>query len=220
MFNPILILVGLTVLVSAYAWSNHELMESWILRPYRMARDNSQWYRFLTSGFLHADWGHLLFNMIAFYSFGQLVLSVLASGTGAPGLDGFGAVGGIWRFLLLYLGGIVVSDIPTYFRHRDDRDYGSLGASGGVASVLFAGVVYSPLNKIYMMFIPVGIPGFIFGFLYLAYSYYQGRRRGDNINHDAHFYGAIYGVVFTLLFTPAAGNEFVRQIGLFLKSII
>ena len=66
MFNPILILVGLTVLVSAYAWSNRDLMESWILRPYRMARDNSQWYRFLTSGFLHADWGHLLFNMIAF----------------------------------------------------------------------------------------------------------------------------------------------------------
>ena len=166
--NPILILVGLTVLVSAYAWSNHELMEAWILRPYRMARDHGQWYRFLTSGFLHADWGHLLFNMIAFYSFGQLVLEVLANGTGAPGLDGFGATGGIWRFLLLYLGGIVVSDIPTYFRHRDDRDYGSLGASGGVASVLFAGVVYSPLNKIYMMFIPVGIPGFIFGFLYLG----------------------------------------------------
>ncbi|GAA4038076.1 rhomboid family intramembrane serine protease [Hymenobacter glaciei] len=215
-FNPILILVGLTVLISAYAWSNHALMESWILRPYQMARDNSQWYRFLTSGFLHADWGHLLFNMIAFYSFGQLVLNVLVIGTGAPDIDGFGAVGGIWRFLLLYLGGIIVSDIPTYFRHRDDRNYGSLGASGGVASVLFAGVIYSPLNKIYMMFIPVGIPGFIFGFLYLAYSYYQGRRRGDNINHDAHFYGAIYGVVLTLLFMPAAGSAFVKQISQFI----
>jgi membrane associated rhomboid family serine protease len=209
-FNPILILVGLTVLVSAYAWSNHELMESWILRPYRMARDQSQFYRFLTSGFLHADWGHLLFNMIAFYSFGGLVFSVLANGTGA--------IGGIWRFLLLYLGGIIVSDIPTYFRHRDDRNYGSLGASGGVASVLFAGVVFAPLNKIYMMFIPIGIPGFIFGFLYLAYSYYQGRRRGDNINHDAHFYGALYGVVLTLVLMPASGIEFVRQISGFLKS--
>ncbi|WP_226163051.1 rhomboid family intramembrane serine protease [Hymenobacter terricola] len=221
MFNPILILVGLTVLVSAYAWSNHDLMESWILRPYVMARDNGQWYRFLTSGFLHADWGHLLFNMIAFFSFGQLVLQVLANGTGAPGLEGFGAVGGLWRFLLLYLGGIVVSDIPTYFRHRDDRDYGSLGASGGVAAVLFAGVIFAPLNKIGLIFIPGdGIPGFIFGFLYLAYSYYQGRRRGDNINHDAHFYGAIYGVVLTLVFMPASGLEFVRQIGRFTHSII
>ncbi|MBF9223941.1 rhomboid family intramembrane serine protease [Hymenobacter sp. BT662] len=197
-------------------------MESWILRPYRIARDHSQWYRFLTSGFLHADWGHLFFNMIAFYSFGGLVLSVLANGTGAPGLDGFGGIGGIWRFLLLYLGGIIVSDIPTYFRHRDDRSYGSLGASGGVASVLFAGVVFAPLNKIYLMFLPpqLGIPGFIFGFLYLAYSYYQGRRQGDNINHDAHFYGALYGVVLTLIFMPQAGIEFARQISTFLKTII
>ena len=220
MFNPILILVGLTVLVSAYAWSNPDLLEAGILRPYRMARDNGQWYRFISSGFLHADWGHLLFNMIAFYSFGGLVLGVLANGTNTPGIEGFGALGGLWRFLLLYLGGIVVSDIPTYFRHRDDRDYGSLGASGGVASVLFAGVIFSPLNKIYMMFIPVGIPGFIFGFLYLAYSYYQGRRRGDNINHDAHFYGALYGVVLVLVLIPASGLEFVRQIQYFLKSII
>ena len=212
MFNPILIIVGLTVLVSAYAWSNHDLMESWILRPYRMARDNGQWYRFLTSGFLHADWGHLLFNMIAFYSFGQLVLFYLKVG--------LGETNGLLIFLLLYLGGIVVSDIPTYFRHRDDRQYGSLGASGGVASVLFAGVIFAPLNKIYMMFIPVGIPGFIFGFLYLAYSYYQGRRRGDNINHDAHFYGALYGVILVLVLMPASGLEFVRQIQYFLKSII
>lgn len=218
MFNPILILVGITVAISAYAWSNDGLMESWILRPYRMARDQSQFYRFLTSGFLHADWGHLLFNMIAFYSFGGLVLGALVNGSGASGLDGFGAIGGIWRFLLLYLGGIIVSDIPTYFRHRDDRDYGSLGASGGVASVLFAGVIFAPLNKIYLMFIPVGIPGFIFGFLYLAYSYYQGRRRGDNINHDAHFYGALYGVVLTLVFMPASGIEFVQQISQFLQS--
>jgi membrane associated rhomboid family serine protease len=216
-FNPILILVGLTVAISAYAWSNDDLMESWILRPYRMARDQSQFYRFLTSGFLHSDWGHLLFNMIAFYSFGGLVLDVLANGTNAQGIDGFGGTGGIWRFLVLYLGGIIVSDIPTYFRHRDDRNYGSLGASGGVASVLFAGVIFAPLNKIYMMFIPVGIPGFIFGFLYLLYSYYQGRRRGDNINHDAHFYGALYGVVLTLVFVPVAGIEFVRQISSFLQ---
>ncbi|HEX8659896.1 MAG TPA: rhomboid family intramembrane serine protease [Hymenobacter sp.] len=220
MLNPILILVGLTVAISAYAWSNSELMESWVLRPYRMARDRSQFYRFITSGFLHADWGHLLFNMIAFYSFGGLVLSVFCNGTGAPGIDGFGDIGGIWRFLLLYLGGIIVSDIPTYFRHRDDSTYGSLGASGGVASVLFAGVIFAPLNKIYLMFIPIGIPGFIFGFLYLAYSYYQGRRRGDNINHDAHFYGALYGVILTLVFMPASGGEFVRQISIFLQSII
>lgn len=210
MFNPILILVGLTVLVSAYAWSNPALMAAGILRPYRMARDNSQWYRFLSSGFLHADWGHLLFNMIAFYSFGGLVLSVLVNGTGL--LDGFGALGGIWRFLLLYLGGIVVSDIPTYLRHRDDRLYGSLGASGGVASVMFAGILFAPTTKIYMMFLPIGIPGFIWGGLYLAYSQYMGRQRHDNINHDAHFYGALWGLVVTLALVPESFGIFLAGI--------
>ena len=216
MLNLILILVGLTVAISAYAWSNDDLMESWIMRPYVIARDSSQLFRFVTSGFLHADWGHLLFNMIAFYSFGGIVLDVLSNGLGGnEGLNGFGVSGGIWRFLLLYIGGIVVSDIPTYFRHRDNPGYASLGASGGVASVLFAGVLYAPLNKIYMMFIPIGIPGFVFGFLYLAYSYYMGRRQGDNINHDAHFYGALYGVVLTIALMPGVIPYFLEQVSAF-----
>ena len=213
MLNPILILVGLTVAISAYAWSNEDLMNSWIMRPYVMARDSSQWFRFVTSGFLHADLGHLLFNMIAFYSFGNIVLEVFCNGIGGEeGIYGFGASGGILRFLLLYIGGIIVSDIPTYFRHRDDPSYASLGASGGVASVLFSGVLFAPLNKIYMMFIPIGIPGFLFGFLYLAYCYYMGRRRGDNINHDAHFYGALYGVVLTIALMPDVIPNFLQQV--------
>ena len=139
-FNPILILIGLTVAISAYAWSNHELMDSWILRPYAWPARQGQWYRLLTSGFLHADWGHLLFNMFAFYSFGA---RVSAPGTGAR-LEGFGQGRHLALFLLLYLGGIIVSDLPTYFRHRDDRGYRSLGASGGVASVLFASICCFP----------------------------------------------------------------------------
>ncbi|GAA4351430.1 rhomboid family intramembrane serine protease [Hymenobacter saemangeumensis] len=202
MLNPVLVLIGLTVAISVYAWSNQQLMDSWILRPYRMARDQSQWYRFLTCGFLHADWMHLLFNMIAFFSFGSLVLRAYCFGLPGTEVEGFGSSGGVWRFLLLYLGGIIVSSIPSYFRHRDDRHYGSLGASGGVAAVLFAGTLFAPTSKIYLMFIPVGIPAFIFGFLYLIYSYYQGRRGGDNINHDAHFYGALFGVLITLLLQP------------------
>lgn len=216
MLNPILILVGLTVAASAYAWSNEGLLDAWIMHPYTVARDRSQLYRFVTSGFLHADWGHLLFNMIAFYSFGGLVLNVFSGGLGptvdGAQVEGFGPVGGIWSFLLLYLGGIIVSDIPTYFRHCDDRQYRTLGASGGVSSVIFAGVVFAPLNEIYLMFIPVGIPGFIFGFLYLAYSYYQGRRQGDNINHDAHFFGALYGVILTLLLFPGSLRWFIEQV--------
>ena len=204
--NPLLILLGLTVAVSVYAWSNHEVMTSWILDPYQMNRRGGQWYRFLTSGFLHADWGHLLFNMVTLYSFGGLALNAFTSE--------LGNTPGIVSFLVLYLGGIIVSDLPTYFRHRHDPGYRSLGASGGVASVLFAGILFQPTGKVSMMFLPpqLSIPGFIWGVLYLMYSYYMGRRRGDNINHDAHFYGALYGVLVTVALVPSVLPYFVQQI--------
>lgn len=213
--NPILLLIGLTVAVSAYAWSNDELMRSWILQPYVMARSSGQWYRFLTSGFLHADWMHLLFNMYAFYSFGPIVLSMLA--------NAYGPNGGLGLFLLLYLGGIIVSDLPTYFRHRDDRDYRSLGASGGVSSVLFASILLFPVSEgggIRIFPIPVDIQPFLFGFLYLAYSYYMGRRRGDNINHDAHFYGALYGVLVIMAIIPGVVPAFAQQVGAYVRNIL
>lgn len=212
MFNPIIILIGLTVAISVYAWSNRGLMAAWVMEPYVMAR-SGQWYRLLTSGFLHADWAHLLFNMFAFYSFGPVVLATLA--------QGYGAGVGLALFLLLYLGGIVVSDLPTYFRHRDERDYRSLGASGGVASVLFASILLFPVNSngggIIIFPLPVPIQPFLFGFLYLAYSYFMGRRRGDNINHDAHFYGALYGVVLTTVLIPGVVPQFAAQIFLYIK---
>lgn len=213
MLNPILILIGLTVAISAYAWSNDRLLNGWIMQPYLLAR-SGQWYRLLTSGFLHADWGHLFFNMFAFYSFGPVVLNTL--------VEGYGYLPGVGLFLLLYLGGIIVSDLPTYFRHRDDRDYRSLGASGGVAAVLFASILLFPVNTqgggIIIFPIPVPIQPFLFGFLYLAYSWYMGRRRGDNINHDAHFYGALYGVLLVLVLLPAAGPAFIRQLSAYLQA--
>lgn len=207
MLNPVLVLIGLTVAISAYAWSNRDLMEAWTMEPYVIAR-NGQWYRFLTSGFLHADWSHLLFNMFAFYSFSPIVLNTLA--------QGYGAGAGLGLFLLLYLGGIVVSDLPTYFRHRDERAYRSLGASGGVASVLFASILLFPVNTngggIIIFPLPVPIQPFLFGILYLLYSWYMGRRRGDNINHDAHFYGALYGVLLTAALVPGVVPRFVQQV--------
>ncbi|WP_156126194.1 rhomboid family intramembrane serine protease [Hymenobacter sp. DG25B] len=201
--SPTLVLTLLTAAISVYAWSNHQLLESWILSPYKVKRQ-SEWYRFLTSGFLHADWMHLIFNMLAFYSFSPIVEGVF--------VGQFGTTWGLLAFLLLYLGGIILSDIPTYMRHRDDRDYRSLGASGGVASVIFASVLFQPTAGIRIFPLPFDIPGFIFGFLYLGYSYYMGRKRGDNINHDAHFYGALYGVVLTLALIPEVGPYFLGKI--------
>jgi membrane associated rhomboid family serine protease len=214
--NPILILVGLTVAISAYAWSNQELLHNWILDPYQMNRRGGQWYRFLTSGFLHADWAHLLFNMFAFYSFSPVVLGNL----GAQ----YGPEAGVGLFLLLYLGGIIVSDIPTYLRHRNTPGYRSLGASGGVASVLFASILLFPVapkdQGIIIFPLPIPIQPFLFGFLYLVYSYYMGRRRGDNINHDAHFYGALFGVVLIAGLIPGALPFFGQQIQGYLGNIL
>lgn len=201
-----LVLTVLTAGISLYAWSNPEFLESWILEPYRVQRRN-EWYRFLTSGFLHADFTHLLFNMIAFYSFSRVVETIFGYA--------FGPTMGLLWYLLLYLGGIIVSDIPTYLRHRNDPGYRSLGASGGVSAVVFSAILFNPAAGLYIFPIPFEIPGFIFGFLYLGYSYYMSQRQGDNINHDAHFYGALYGVVLTLVLIPRAAGIFLEQIQLY-----
>ena len=203
--NLVTVLVIFTVLISMYAWSKPDLLNAWTMRPYAVARDPKQAYRFVTSGFLHADWAHLLFNMIAFYSFGGFVLDWFQ--------EAFGGLLGNAAFLFLYLGGIVVSDVPTYFRHRDDYGYGSLGASGGVSSVIFAAVLFAPTMDIGFPMLPdVPIPGFLWGGLYLAYSHYMGRRGGDNINHDAHFYGALFGVIVAVILVPSSFPLFFLQI--------
>ena len=212
--NVALILIGLTACISMYAWSSRSLLESWIFSPY-LVQTRQQWYRFLTSGFLHADFVHLAFNLLAFYSFSPAVLRVFA------GEFGFNL--GTVCFLLLYIGGIIVSDIPTFFRHRHDPGYRSLGASGGVSSVVFASVLFYPVvpnGGIIIFPIPVEIQPFIFGFLYLAYSYYMGRRRGDNINHDAHFYGALYGVLVGLVLVPQSAASFWEQVRDYIGNIL
>ena len=112
----------------------------------------------------------------------------------------------------MYLAGIVASDVPTYLKHRNSPHYNSLGASGGVSAVVFSSILFAPLNPLNLMFIPIDIPGFIFGGLYMFYSYYQANRGGDNINHDAHLYGALFGIVFSVIVVPGALVNFVQQV--------
>jgi membrane associated rhomboid family serine protease len=198
-----LILIILTAGISIYAWSNQELMQKWIFHPYSV-RKKHEYYRFITSGFLHADWTHLLFNMFSFYMFAQVVEQVF-TGIHGPQV-------GIVLFLLVYIGGIIVSDIYTFFKEHKNFNYHSLGASGGVSAIIFSSILLNPLTKIIIFPIPVGIPGFIFGGLYLVYSYYQAKRMGDNVNHDAHFYGALFGFLVTFLLVPGALGNFIQQI--------
>jgi len=188
----------ITIAASFFAWNRPDIYQKWILNPYQIKLKGEYW-RFITSGFVHLNYIHLFFNMFALFFFGQHVAYY------------FGPRGDL-LMVALYLLGIVVSDIPTYLKYQNMPNYNSLGASGGVAAVVFSSIMFDPLNPIYIMFIPIGIPGFVLGALYLVYSYYQGKRMADNINHDAHLYGAIFGLIFTVMLRPGVVISFVEQI--------
>jgi len=115
-------------------------------------------------------------------------------------------------FIVFYILGIIISDVPSYIKYKDLPAYNSLGASGGGSAIVFSSIMFFPLDPIYIMFIPIGIPGFILGALYIIYSYYQGKRMGDNINHDAHLWGALFGVAFTIILVPGVVPSFFEQV--------
>lgn len=170
------------------------------MNPY-LVSTRGEYYRFLTSGFIHKDHMHLLMNMFSFYFFGrniEMEFSYI-----------FGGFGGTY-FIILYVAAIVVSDLPTYFKNRHNPGYNSLGASGGVAAVIFASIILNPLNDIYIYFLHA--PGFILGTLYLVFSFYMGRKSNDGINHDAHLYGALFGLLFCAVLHPSSLPEFVEQV--------
>ena len=198
-----LLIVIITVIASLYAWRDESVFSRWLFNPYRVSRDN-EYYRFLTSGFIHADIGHLAFNLISFYSFGNIVEQTFSYL--------FGPSTGRIYFLALYLLGIIVANLPTYFKHRHNPGYSSIGASGGVSSVVFVGILFYPLQKLYLFFIPIGIPGFIFGALYMLYSYVESRRGTGRLNHDAHLWGALFGILFVIAIYPDAVPDFIREI--------
>ena len=163
------------------------IIEQSLFRPYWFLR-RRQYATLLTSGFVHADLPHLIFNLLTFYFFAfQLEKQV-----------------GSLRFLALYLIALVVSDVGTYFKHRHEPEYASLGASGAISAVLFASIVYFPWQKLFIIPIPVPIPAPLFAIGYVAYSWYSARNARGRINHDAHLGGALAGLAFVLLTDPAA----------------
>ncbi len=200
MMSITFIIIGITILVSYLAFNNDDMMRKLIMNPYLVVSKN-QYYRMVTSGFLHASWMHLGFNMFAFFFFGRVVERYFGQLLG----------GDAWIvFILFYLTAIVFSDLPTIFRNRHNPGYNSLGASGAVSAVVFTSILYAPLNEIYIYFIK--LPGFIFGLLYIGYSYWQSKNEGTGINHDAHLYGALYGIVFGIIIYPESAGGFIEQI--------
>jgi len=192
-----LAILAVTVLVSWQAFGNRRLLERLLLWPPAVAR-HRQYDRLVTHGFVHADWQHLLFNMITLYFFGRHVERMFAPYIGPLG------------FALFYLSAIVVAILPTYLRHRGDPNYRSLGASGAVSAVLFAFILVQPWALIFVFFIPV--PAIVYAVLYVGYSIWMDRRGGDNVNHSAHLWGAGYGLLFTVLMEPGVLEVFLARL--------
>lgn len=186
----------LTVITSIYAFSNHEVYGKFMLHPYSVSR-GERVYSIFTSGLIHKDWGHLFFNMLSYFFFAfQLEMLI-----------------GHWQFAVLYLVSLALSDLSTILKHKEHFWYNSLGASGAVSAVIFSYILFYPLNTMLIFPLPIPIPAVLFGIGYLFYSAYASRQ-SSNINHDAHFYGAVSGIIITIIFYPQVIPHFIRAVGL------
>ena len=185
-----IVIIVITCIVSLLAFNNHNAIDNLSMWP-MMIDSRKQYYRLLTCGFVHADYLHLIFNMFTLYFFGRAVEQGFS-----PGF-----------FLALYLSGIVMSSLPSYFKHRKTYGYRSIGASGGVSAVLFAAILLDPWVDIGLYGV-IPIPGIVYAGLYIVFCIWAGRRSADNINHDAHLWGSVYGWAFALVVQPAVFKDF------------
>ena len=192
-----LILIAITCAVSFTAMNNPRMIDALILWPPAISR-KKEYFRLLSYGVIHADFMHLLFNMVTLYFFGRVT-------------EGFyNDVLGPFGLAIFYVGGLLASILPTYYKHRDDSKYYSLGASGAVSAVLFAFILFAPWSTIYIYVLPV--PAIIYAVLYVAYSIYSERQGGDRVNHSAHLWGAAYGVLATILLEPRIFPAFLTAL--------
>ena len=195
--NTTLILIAITCAVSFTAFNNPKMVDALILWPPAVSRNND-YYRLVSYGLLHADFQHLLFNMITFYFFGRVME------------DFYNAQLGDYGFVFFYVLALIGSILPSYLQHRKDANYRSLGASGAVSAVLFAFILLEPWATIYVYVIPV--PAIIYAALYIGYSIYMDKRGGDNVNHSAHLWGAAFGAVFTIVMEPRVLVHFLASL--------
>jgi len=196
------IIFAVTIAISLFAFYNDDLYTRFILQPYRVSK-GKYLYTLITSGFIHADWMHLLFNMMTFYFFAfQLEVTI-----------------GHWQFGLLYGLSLILSDIPTVVKHKNDFWYRSLGASGAISAVVFSAILFRPLDGMSLMFLPISIPAVLFGVLYLVYCSYASKKGIGNINHDAHFFGALSGVLITIILIPQVVPFFLHSVTVGVQSL-
>lgn len=194
-FSLTLLIIILTAISSFLAFNNTVIKGSALFYPHAI-HTRGEWYRFITSGFIHADFLHLAVNMYVLYSFGTILEKYY--------LPAFFGNYAKLMYIAIYILGMIVADIPTYIKQKHNATYLGLGASGAVAAILFACILFGPFTgEIGLLFLPgIGIPPLVFGILYLVYSAYMSRMANDHINHDAHFYGAVFGFIFPGICKP------------------
>jgi membrane associated rhomboid family serine protease len=199
------IIIGVTVLVSYLAFQNHDLMEKLQFNAAKVIHQK-QYYRLISHAFIHANWSHLLVNMFVLYFFGRGI---------EQNLGDYFANRATAYYLMLYFGGILTSNIWSLIKHQNDYYYNAVGASGAVSAMLFAFIFFNPWEKLYFFGI-IPIPGIVFAVGYLFYSYQMGKKSNDNVAHDAHLLGAIFGFVFPILLKPELFTQFIDQLFSFL----
>lgn len=191
-------IICITVIISFICFNNRQLFEKLALNPYQIMHRH-EWYRIITHGFVHADETHLFVNMFTYWSFGTYIETIFEEA-------GWGTI----NYVLLYFGAMIIASLPDLIRYRNAAWYRSIGASGAVSAILFTSIFLSPWDKI-LLFAVIPIPGILFGVVYLIYCQYMARKGGDNINHNAHFYGALFGFVFPIFMNPHLWDNFIHQ---------
>lgn len=187
------IIIAITCIVSILCFNGTLNGNKLIFNAYQVWH-RKEWYRMLTSGIIHSGWGHLFFNMLTLFFFGRIVEQYFSAA--------FGGIPGAVLYVVLYVSALAISSLGDLVKYRDNWNYNALGASGAVSAVLFASILFAPKMGIYIYLIPIPVPGYIFAPLYLLYCWYMAKRNMDNIGHTAHFWGAVYGILFPIICKP------------------
>lgn len=200
-----ILLIVITSAISILAFNRRDISDKLQLNPFAVYH-KKEWFRIISHGFIHADWAHLIINMFVLFSFGNAVENIFDQ------LEVEGIIkSSVLSFVILYFTSMILATVTSIKNHKDDPWYNSVGASGAVSAVVFTSIFFQPLAKLYFYAV-IPIPGIVFGVLYLAYSHYMSKKSKDNINHDAHFIGAVFGFLFPLILEPKLINVFLGQL--------
>lgn len=198
-----LVILAITILVSILSLDRNKPYYFNLLFNASRIHHQKEYYRFFTYGLVHADFLHLAVNGYVLYTFGSAVEDIYSIIAGPKGH---------LFYLLMYVGALISSVIPSFEKHKNHSWYNAVGASGAVSAIVFSFIVLQPTTKMGLLFIPIMIPAWIFGLLYLAYSYYMAKKGTDNIGHDVHFFGALFGIIITFLLDKRIFGNFVEQL--------